>query len=55
MLLWDRVKDAPLAEVVGQRDVLEEAVDDGGGLEGRGGLLNGSNHSCLSGNVREDE
>lgn len=34
----------PLTEEVGQLDVLEEAIDDGGGLEGGCGLLNSSNH-----------
>ena len=36
--------DSPFAEVVRQRDVSEDAVHDGGSLEGGGGLLNGGNH-----------
>ena len=35
---------SPFAEVVGEGDILEEAVDNGGGLEGRGGLLNDGDH-----------
>ena len=38
--------DAPLADVIGQGDVLEEAVNDGSGLEGGRRLLNGGDHVC---------
>ena len=48
------MRDVPLAEVVGQGDILEEAVDDGGGLEGGGGLLDDGNHGCLSEYVGEE-
>ena len=34
----------PLTEEIGQLDVLEEAIDDGGGLEGRSRLLNNGDH-----------
>lgn len=36
--------NVPLTKVIGQRDVLEETIDDGGGLEGGGGLLNEGDH-----------
>ena len=34
----------PLAEVVGERDLLEEAADDGLRCEGGRGLLDGGDH-----------
>ena len=43
----------PLAEVVGQGDILEEAFDNSGGLEGGGGLLDDGNHGYLSGKVEQ--
>ena len=37
---------APLAEIIGERDVLEKAVNDGLGLEGGGRLLDDGDHGC---------
>ena len=37
---------APLAEIIGERDVLEKAANDGLSLEGRGGLLDDGDHGC---------
>ena len=43
---------SPLTEIVSQRDILEEAIDDGGSLEGGSRLLDDGNHFA---NVERDE
>lgn len=40
----ETARDVPLTQEVRQRDVFEEAINNGGCLEGRGGFLDGSNH-----------